>query len=328
MKRRSVGERWCVLLLLGVLLALPMTAHAQETKTSALSLDDYRYMVQDAYTLLQAEPPRLEEARRLLSSISIVELANGERVTLAPLLGGANAPISAEAAQARLRIVLAQLDGAAYDRTAERLTALEQVFAGPAFQRRESLFDQVRRWLSNLFNRLIPESQPSASLSPTGERMAQLIGWVVVGVAAVVLLLLLVRWLQTVLGAFVADSGRQDSDADDAPTTPAAARQIASRFAQGGDYRLAVRHLYLAALMTLQERRVVPRDPSLTNREVLARTPAHAPIHTPLAAVVDVFDDVWYGVHEPDAATFEHYRATVDELARAVPPASSQGGQQ
>jgi hypothetical protein len=312
-----------VLLLLGVLLALPMTAHAQENDASPLSLDDYRHTVEQALALLQAEPPRFDEARRLLSSITSVALANGERVTVAPLLRDG---IAVEAAQARLRIVLSQLDNAAHDRTAERLAALDQVFADPAFQHRESLLDQVRRWLSNLFSRLIPESQPSAGVNPVGERMAQLTGWVVVGVAATVLLLLLVRWLQTVLRAFVADSGRQDSAADGVPATPAAARQAASRFARGGDYRSAVRHLYLAALMTLQERRVVPRDPSLTNREVLARTPTDAPIHTPLAAVVDVFDNVWYGVHEPDVATFEHYRATVDELARAAAPASGQEG--
>ncbi len=321
MRRRSAGACWCILLLLGVLLALSTTAHAQENGAPPFLLDDYRRTVEQSLALLQAEPPQLDEARRLLASLTSVALANGKRVTVAPLL---NDDVAVEAAQARLQIVLLQLEGAAGDRTAERLAALEQVFASTAFQRRESLLDQVRRWLANLLSRLLPEPQSSAGVNPIGERMAQLTGWIVVGVAATVLLFLLVRWLQTVLKAFVAESDRISGEADAQPTTPAAARQAASRYAQGGDYRAAVRHLYLAALMTLQERRIVPRDPSLTNREVLARTPTDAPIHMPLAEVVDVFDDVWYGVHEPDAATFERYQATVDELARVAAPASTQ----
>jgi len=324
MKRQSSGVRWYVLILFGVLLALPTAVHAQENDAPPLSLGDYRRTVEQSLALLQAEPPRLDEARRLLDSLTSVALVNGERVTVAPLL---NDDIAVEAAQARLQVVLAQLDSAAGDRTADRLAALEQVFAGPAFQRGESLLDQVRRWLANLFSRLLPEPQPSAGVNPIGERMAQLTGWIAVGVAATVLLFLLVRWLQIVLKAFVAESDHKTDDANALPATPAAARQAASRFAQSGDYRSAVRHLYLAALMTLQERRIVPRDPSLTNREVLARTPADAPIHTPLAEVVDIFDDVWYGVHEPDAATFEHYRATVDKLARTAVPTGAEEGQ-
>ena len=324
MRSRSTGARWCVLILLGVLLALPMMAHAQPPDNSVLTLDDYRRTVEEAYTLLQAEPPQLDAARDLLAAVTSVELENGERVTVAPLLDDV---ITVEAAQVRLNVVRLQLDAAAHDRTAERLAVLEQVFAGSAFQRRDSLLDQVRRWLAELFSRLLPEPQSAGGVNPVGQNMAQLVGWVMVGVAAIGLLLLLVRWLQTVLKAFVAESERESGDGDELPATPDAARRAASRYAQGGDYRSAVRHLYLAALMTLQERRVVPRDPSLTNREVLARTPADAPIHTPLATVVDVFDDVWYGVHEPDATTFEHYRATVDELARTAAPDATQGGQ-
>lgn len=327
MKRQSTGAQWCALLLLGFLLMLPMTIHAQESDTSPLSLDDYRHRVQDAYMLLQTEPPRLAEAQRLLASMMSVELANGERVTVAPLLGEDDTLMTVEEAQARLRVVLLQLDSAGRDRTTERLATLEQVLAGPAFQRRESLLDQVRRWLSELFSRLLPEPQPTVGTNPIGARIVQLTGWIIVGVAATLLLLLLVRWLQTVLKAFVVEANHPSSHVDELLATPAAARQAASHYAQGGDYRSAVRYLYLAALMTLQERRIVPRDPSLTNREVLARTPADAPIHTPLATVVDVFDDVWYGVHEPDAATFEHYRAAVDELARTATPDATQGGQ-
>jgi len=321
MTRRSAGACFGLLFLLGLLLTLPVATSAQEnTSPAGDSLAEYRRAVMEAEALLRDEPPRLAEARRRLSAVPNVTLPNGDSIPVAPLLGDDDAPIAVEAARSRLRVVLAQLDAATSDHTRERLDVLDGILAGPVFQRRESLLDQVRRWLSELLERWFSSSQPIAAATPATGNLAQFVGWVVVGIAAVALILLLARWIQTVRRAFVAEANRRRSETDALPTTPTAARQAASRHAQDGDYRAAVRYLYLAALMTLQERRIVPRDPSLTNREVLARTPTEAPIHAPLASVVEVFDDVWYGIHEPDAATFEHYRVKVDELARTTAP--------
>jgi hypothetical protein len=114
--------------------------------------------------------------------------------------------------------------------------------------------------------------------------------------------------------AFVGDVGRARQETDPLPATPAAARQAAARSAEQGAYRTAVRYLYLAALLTLQERRLIPRDPSLTNRELLTRAPAHHPIRAPLGEVVAVFDEVWYGLREPDVAAFQRYQHVVHEL--------------
>jgi hypothetical protein len=68
----------------------------------------------------------------------------------------------------------------------------------------------------------------------------------------------------------------------------------------------------------LQEQRIVPPDPSLTNHELLDHIPADAPIHAQLAPVVDTFDQVWYGVREPSQATYLAYTATVDELEAGI----------
>jgi hypothetical protein len=323
MKRRSARNLGRVLALLLILLVLPSTAHSQNEGTPAGSLDAFRRAVDEAYTLLQTEPPRLDEARQQLSALTNVELESGENVFVAPLLGSQDATIDVEAARLRLQSVAAQLDAAATDHTAARLVVLEEVLASPALQRRESLLDQLRRWLSNLFNQWATNAQPGAAPGPIGRTAAQVAGWVVIGVAAALLLSLLVRWLQTVLRSFVGEASRARENDDSLPATPAEARQAANRFAQGGDYRSAVRHLYLAALLTLQERRAVPRDASLTNREVLARTPENHPLHEPLQSVVEVFDDVWYGMHEPDAATFERYQVAVDELERNAPASTT-----
>lgn len=322
MKRPMTRIPGRVLALLFLLLAVaPLTARAQEETTPAASLERYRRAVAEAMTLLQADPPRLADARQALSDIDAATLANGEPVLLAPLLGDPDMPVDVETARLRLQTVATQLDAAGADRTAERIAVLEEVLAGLDFQRRLSWLDQLRHWLANLFERLAPETQPDVAPGPLSESMAQVAGWIVIGGAAALLLFLLVRWLQTLLQAFVRNEQGATQTGDLMPTTPAEARQAASRYAQGGDYRSAVRQLYLAALLTLQDRRIVPRDPSLTNREVLARTPDDHPSHKPLQSVVEVFDDVWYGVHEPDGDTFERYRRAVDTLEQNAPEA-------
>lgn len=320
MKRPMTRIPGCVLALLFLLLAVaPLTARAQDEASPAASLERYRRAVAEAMTLLQADPPRLADARQALFDIDAATLANGETVLLAPLLGDPDMPVDVETARLRLLTVATQLDAAGADRTAQRIAVLEEVLAGPNFQRRVSLLDQFRRWLANLIERLAPETAPAAAPGPLGEITAQVVGWIVIGGTAALLLFLLVRWLQTLLQAFVRNEQGATQNGDLLPATPAEARKAASRYAQGGDYRSAVRQLYLAALLTLQDRRIVPRDPSLTNREVLARTPDDHPSHKPLQSVVEVFDDVWYGLHEPDADTFESYRRAVDMLEQNAP---------
>jgi hypothetical protein len=75
-----------------------------------------------------------------------------------------------------------------------------------------------------------------------------------------------------------------------------------------------VRNLYLSALLTLEQQDLVPADRSLTNREVLSRVGSAHPLRPHFQGVVETFDDVWYGVHEPDALTYAGYTHSIDEL--------------
>ncbi|MCS6826454.1 MAG: DUF4129 domain-containing protein [Caldilinea sp.] len=311
MSRRIVDALRLTLLLFGFLAA---SAQAQEELPPPASPAAYRRALEEAYALLQREPPAFEEAQQRLAAITRVSLKNGEILSVSSPLDGGETPTTVEAARQRLRLVIAQLDAAGNDRTAERLAALERVFAAPAFQQRLSWLEPLRRWLAELFERLFARAPAGAAPGPLGRSAAQVAGWIVVVLGGAVLVLLLARWLQTMVRAFVGDVGRAPQETDALPATPAAARQAAVRSAEQGAYRTAVRYLYLAALLTLQERRLVPRDPSLTNRELLTRTPAHHPIRAPLGEVVAVFDEVWYGLREPDFAAFQRYQRVVHEL--------------
>lgn len=321
MKDVRVQVAWTLAtLLLLALTALTATAAppSQDTSPSHHTVKDYGAAVWTAAYLLHADPTAFDAARRQLATIEQVELRSGEVMTVTPVLGAVRDELDAASAQARLQLVAQQLAAADADQTAARLAVLEDVFAGAAFQKRETWLDQLRRWLANLLQRWLGASEANVAPTPVSATVVQIAGWGVVVAGSALLLITLVRWLQTLLHAFVSDAVRQETQDDEIPATPAAARGATSRLAEQGDYRAAVRQLYLAALLTLQERRIVVRDPSLTNREVLARTPATHPVRAPLAAAVAVFDAVWYGVHEPDEATFAEYRTTVDAIERCT----------
>jgi len=333
MSRRIGDALWLALWLFGIWAA---SAQAQEATPQPVSLTAYRQALEKAYVLLQEEPPAVEEAQRLLAAMPYVSLEDGEVLAvLSPLdninldsvdldsvdldgadLDGVETSVDVEIARQRLRLLIAQLDAAGSDRPAERLAVLERILSSPAFQQRLSWRELLQRWLAELFEQLFARAPAGAAPGPLGQAAAQVAGWVVVALAGAVLLFLLARWLQTVLRAFVGDVSRAPQEADVLPTTPRQAQQAAVRSAEQGAYRSAVRYLYLAALLTLQERRLIPRDPSLTNRELLTRTPARHPLRAPLGEVVTVFEEVWYGVREPDLATFQRYQQVLHELER------------
>lgn len=317
--RMQAAQTLAVLLLLALtaLIAAP-GARSQDAPPSRHTVDDYGASVRSAARLLHGAPTAVDAARRELATVEQVELRSGEVITVTPLLGAAGDERDGASAQARLWLVAQQLDAAAADQTATRLAVLEGVLAGAAFQSRESWLDQLRRWLANLLQQWLGASDANVAPTPVSAAAAQVVGWSFLVAGGALLLVVLVRWLQTLLHAFVGDAVRQERQEDETPATPAAARIAAGRLAEQGDYRAAVRQLYLAALLTLQERRIVARDPSLTNREVLARTPALHPVHAPLAAAIAVFDEVWYAVREPDEATFSAYRTTVDAIERCA----------
>ncbi|MCB0058572.1 MAG: DUF4129 domain-containing protein, partial [Caldilineaceae bacterium] len=259
----------------------------------------------------------MDAARNALAAAESIVLRSGATVDMTPLLSD-DASLTAAESLARVETALQQLDESVSDRTAERLSVLDTVLAGPAFQQSESLLDRLRRWLAELLARFFPDTDMPGTINPAASTAVEVVGWAVVAVAAIVLLLLLSRWLRTLLQAFVGDATLAAAGEAGDPATAAEARAAAGRSAQEGDYRGAVRQLYLAALLTLQEQRIASRDRSLTNREVLARVPAEHPTREHLQPIVEVFDDVWYGVHEPDDATFTRYQAEVDALQRSA----------
>ncbi len=280
---------------------------AAQAQGNGISLADYRAgLAQALIDLNSGGDPGLA-----LSPIPPVVLPSGESVQPAPLFP---AEIEPGAASARLVIAIEQLDLSANDDSAARLAQLDRV-AERLDLLQPSLWEGFLRWLRGWIDRLLPDVSPVAGAG-IGRGVTTLVGWLVIGGGGLLLVLLLGYWLRHLLGGLL--RGQYSSEAsvgeDGLPATAAQARQQASQMAESGNYREAVRRLYLAALLRLREREIIRFDSSLTNQEVLARMQSNAPARAHLEPVVDTFDRVWYGEQEPDAQTFERYSREIDAL--------------
>ena len=318
-----LSGRLFVVVLVGLLFVclVGTTLYAQGDNSvtdTSISVDAYRDRLQaarDALTDADDPVPILAAVRADIASVERVELCGGAVIDVKPLLGTEDQPISPDVALARLELVIAQLDAAETDNTVSRLAVLAEVLQRPEFNAGETLWDQLQRWLNEWLAGWLPQSENAASAAAILANLVRLGAWAIGGIGLVVIIWLLAYWLRGVLQAFVADANTHaEIEGDELPRTPAEARARADTLARAGDYRNGVRHLYLAALLTLEQRRLVTVDRSLTDRELLARVPSEHPIQSHLQPVVETFDDVWYGVHEPDAATFASYSRSIDAL--------------
>ncbi|NJN19376.1 MAG: DUF4129 domain-containing protein [Oscillochloris sp.] len=126
------------------------------------------------------------------------------------------------------------------------------------------------------------------------------------------ILVVIFFWVRGLRRLKVAELAAQEDP--EATLTSAEAVQQASGLARDGDYRRAVRYLYLASLIWLDERGAMRYERTLTNREHLARLADQPHLREQLRPVVDTFDRVWYGSEQLDAESFAAYEQQVRAL--------------
>ena len=301
------------LLLLFVTLWPVGPLHAQDD--APLSLSAYQERLAAALAQLESGVD-LEKVQADLAAIEQVRLPDGRILDIEPLLEGIE---NVDDARVRLETVLAQLELADSDRTADRLAALERVSQRLDLDR-PSLWERFWRWLEDLWDRLTSRRRSSGGAgagagAAAGQAVSTVAGWGIIVVGSLLLALLLSYWLRGLLGGILTDSAaRARTAGSDGPATAAEAREQASAQAQGGAYRQAVRSLFLSALLHLRENGLLHHVENQTNREVLASLPPHSPARPHLEPVVETFDRVWYGIREPDEQTFNAYRQAVNAL--------------
>jgi hypothetical protein len=192
---------------------------------------------------------------------------------------------------------------------------LDEILARPEFQWESSeakpnpiaeFFDNLRRRIFDFLGRLLPNNVPIAGGVPN----------VALFFAALLLAVILAMALRGMLRGAVAEADLDEMDESGELLTADTALLRAQETAQTGDYRLAVRYLYLSTLLQLEERGLLRYDRARTNREYLRSVAHRADLAAILRDVVDVFDRTWYGFQVLDAATYHQYERRVGELRR------------
>ena len=206
--------------------------------------------------------------------------------------------------------VSAPIDGVPAYRDVAR--ALEEVLAGPEFQRVER--SVVEQWISaawNAFRELflgIPLRIPSGA----GEAAA----WLLAAAASFVLIIVLGHWAATLVAGRTRRMGTTPGDGDgigDHPVTAADWLRLAAARASEGDLRLAATALYQSVLQVLDGKGVVRFHRSKTPGEYLAEVAGSGAEPAADAAIfLRSFQRLRFGEAAP---THSAYRR-LEELAR------------
>jgi hypothetical protein len=306
MRRLTLLLPSLLVLLIALASAEPVAAITTAgTEDGTVSQETYRRSIALALALVERDEPH--PAADLLAGIAAVELPGGEVMPVdhgwfvAALRAGEP---DLEAVSARLTALLGELEawppGAVAPDAFERLAA---ILSRPEFQ---------------------PQQEPD--LNPLLQRLAELLDFLpdlpslpwlgnLLVVGGLSLLAAIVAYVAAGLwGSFAAQAEVEAEGAGAEPLTAGQALSQSREMAMAGDYRTAVRLLYLSTLLLLEERKLLRYDRTLTNREYLRQVADNPSLAGALRPVVDTFDEVWYGQVEPDAGGYEAYARQVDRV--------------
>ena len=202
----------------------------------------------------------------------------------------------------------------AAEHQSDDLAALQTILDRPAYQWRPDKPSAIESWVVDLIRKL---TRTLPALDPGGGGITINIPVDLVATIAGILIILFVFWFvgREFMGGLLLEAGAGPSTRDGGePLTAARALQQAQNLSTAGDYRNAVRYLYLASLLRLDERGLLRYDRSRTNREYLRSVDETPELASNLKDVIDVFDEVWYGYQPLDKSSYEHFADRVSDL--------------
>ncbi len=279
----------------------------------AADVGEYRRMVAEEVAALERGDEATAVAGRL-RAMAGVSLADGG--TAKPGAGAVVAALERDPpdrvfATGRLRAILAEIDASPFphldgtDARARLNRVLQRPDVQPAppdpiMEFLNAVWRRVGEWLLDRLDDLFAVGPVRDTVGFLGD-ILRLIFQILVPIWAylgILFLLGLAAWVVRGLRRSMAPSavtmpvgyaGRGESSAQ--------ARAEAARLAAAGDFREAMRALYLAVLLHWDEQGRLRFDRALTNREVLALATRRAErdVAARLAPLVDRFDRVWYG---------------------------------
>lgn len=307
-------------LVLAFLTQLFIPAGAAHAQSATVSLESYRQTLeevrQDIDALEDDDVAARTEIVGRLEQIRQVKLSDGEVVPvdhayLAGLL--TSDPAQTDRFLANLDAILAALNSEpqAADLSPAALDVLDRILAADKYQWAspepnplQTLLQNGFEWLARLVNRLFPNiADASMWLN------AALAGLF----AAIVAAILFFVYRATARSILKEARAAAENRIPGALTAEQALVRAQER-SEKGDFRTAVRYLYLSALLSFEARGLLRIDRSRTNHEVLTDLARQPELAAELEEVVEVFDRVWYGFQAIDAQAFERYAERVRRL--------------
>ncbi len=318
---------WLFLLMLGWgLLVGPVAAQGENPP---ISLDEYWTAISEAQSHVaglrgapaEAAQSSLEELANRLEPIQTVQLSDGTLVgvDLSYLISEMRtSPPPIERLDRELQAMLKlrpQTGGGSGSGSGSGSRArpdpvtLKQILARPEFEeqppRQLSFLEELQlrflRWLEQVL-----QSLDGVGVSIPGE--------VCGGISFLIMVVVVFYFWSRQRLEWAGETQLRDV-ADEMETLTAVVAMEQARFhSESGDYRTAVRYLYLSALLLLEEQGQLRYDRALTNREYLRSLSDRPELKRILSEVVEVFDRVWYGYHELDAEAYQHYVKQIELL--------------
>ncbi len=283
-----------------------------------ISLDEYRRAVAQSLALVQqavalapdARADVLNQAAAQLEPIASVQLPSGAETTVnnAALIALIRDPRQTPSAVTRLTALRDALAQPLPVVSANDLAALDSIFSRPPFVDPNSTLpawlQDLIQFISDFFNRLVTNTARGVF---DLRDIIMLIGIVLVfGV--------LIYFVRNLRRNMVQEQALELLPETHEARTPTEAFNNAQLFVNQGDYRNAVRQLYLATLLLLDQRGKLKYDPTLTNREYLHQTSNDPRTTAALVPIVETFDRTWYGFEDISRQEFDAYRARVEQV--------------
>lgn len=213
-------------------------------------------------------------------------------------------------------------------------TAIEWVAdaTGRALRSIGRAFQRLLKWIGELFKSNKPPHKPMPDRDVDWVAVTNVLLLVLLAAAASVLAVALWRsrarrrrgadMQATPVATARPDISSEQTTADELPEDEWSA--LAIEYASKGEYRLAIRALYFAALAGLAGAELIAIARFKSNRDYLLELSRNAGggalLVNDFAGCVAVFDRVWYGEHAAVAELFASYRASVDALRRGCAP--------
>jgi hypothetical protein len=197
--------------------------------------------------------------------------------------------------------------------TLEDVLPLKEILSRPEFQwQPQGQAIQLPDWLVKLYESILDFFE--RVIFRTGTMIYE--GRTLLKIAGVIIFILSLLFIARGLSRSLvreAQLAAEDDENNELLTSKGALKR-AETLSMQGDYRTAIRYLYLSSLLVLDEQGLMRYDRSRTNREYLRSVSSKPELAKPLQDVIDVFDRVWYGFEGVDEQTYQSYVERVDEL--------------